>query len=762
MSISEIWGQPTPPANPFILVLPSITTSGLTWGKSWAFPDTTKSSKAKKGNMYLIIYSLFTLNNVLKGDWITCNVFLQSAIKIEVSILTANMKFTKAILLSLISLTLTSFCLTGQSIRSVTHIGSGEFEVTGIGIGDSARLTVNGEETAVFFTDQTALWRPKVSLQGQLIRLSVDNGSIYRIHLSQKGSNSYRLVKVPSWTAILPPVIAIILALLLKEVLFSLFLGVLAGSFVINGYRFDGIFNTFYFVFDAISGFILNALNDAGHLSVIVFSILIGGMVSLITKNGGMMGVLEKATKYAVSRQRVQMMTYILGIAIFFDDYANTLIVGNTMRSLTDKFRISREKLAYIVDSTAAPISAIAFITTWIGAELGFISGGLDALENYSFSTSPYLIFLQSLKYSFYPILTLIFIYVLIKVGKDYGPMLEAERRAANTGQVMSDKQVRKDEPNMEDLDPVEGAPLKWTNAFWPVITTIAMTMIGLLVTGMNNAGQELADSGRPVYGSWSETWANISKISGGEGFMLNAGTLLGMSDSYQALLWASFSGLAVAVLLTVGQKIMNLWDASHWALQGFKTMLPAVVILILAWSLAATTESLGTADYVIHLFGDNFHPAFIPMIIFIMAFVISFSTGSSWSTMAILYPLAIPLAWKISLDYGFSAEDAQEILLNAIATVLAASVLGDHCSPISDTTILSSLASDCNHLDHVRTQLPYAATVGIMALICVSLAAFIGGSWLLTIILIIVSTFGFWTLISLFGKSAEEISQDK
>ena len=669
------------------------------------------------------------------------------------------MKSAKTIYLILISMFLSSHLLEGQSITAVTPLSGGEFEIIGSGIKDSTKLRVNGEDEEVFFVDQRARWNPEVSLQGTLYRLSVGSASVHRIHLSQKGADRYRLVKVPAWTAVLPPVVAIILALLLKEVLFSLFVGVLAGSFVINGYRFDGIFNTFFFVLDAISGFILNALNDAGHLSVIVFSILIGGMVSLITKNGGMMGVLEKATKYAVSRQRVQLMTYLLGIAIFFDDYANTLIVGNTMRSLTDKFKISREKLAYIVDSTAAPISAIAFITTWIGAELGFISGGLEILENYSFSTSPYLIFLQSLKYSFYPILTLIFIYILIKTGKDYGPMLKAEQRAVRTGQVMSEKQARKDEPNMEDLNPVDGAPLKWTNAFWPVITTIAMTMIGLLVTGMKSAGEALSDQGIPNYGSWSEIWTNLHQISGGDGFMLNAGTLLGMSDSYQALLWASFSGLAVAVLLTVGQRIMNLWDASHWALQGFKTMLPAVVILILAWSLAATTESLGTADYVIHLFGDSFHPAFIPMIIFIMAFVISFSTGSSWSTMAILYPLAIPLAWKISLDYGFSPEEGQEILLNAIATVLAASVLGDHCSPISDTTILSSLASDCNHLDHVKTQLPYAATVGVMSLICVTLTAFIGGSWLLTFLMILLSTGGFILLVRFIGKSAEEIT---
>jgi len=599
---------------------------------------------------------------------------------------------------------------------------------------DSVRI--DGDWQVVQFTNGQGILPLSLDNRGRLMRIKYGTDPDKIFHMSARPNHTIREVRIPGWTSIIPPLMAVILALLIKEVVFSLMTGVVAGSFIINGMRFDGIINTFHFLFDSISSFIIGALNDSGHLSVIVFSILIGGMVSLITKNGGMLGILEKVGKYAVSRKKVQLITYTLGIAIFFDDYANTLIVGNTMRSLSDKFKISREKLAYIVDSTAAPISAIAFITTWIGAELGFIGSGLDQLTDYPFGNSPYHVFLQSLKYSFYPIITLIFIYMVIKTGRDFGPMYQAEKRAATTGQVKSTSQQKKDEPNMEDLSPVTGAPHNWHHAFWPVITTIAVTIIGLIITGMSQAQNELAGMGIDAQ-SYGQIWASMHQLTTGEGFLANCGTLLGMADSYQALLWASFSGLLVAVIITVANRTMNLWDTSHWAVEGFKTMLPAVVILILAWALAATTEQLGTADFIIGLFGTGFHPALIPVFLFIMAFSISFATGSSWSTMAILYPLAIPLSWKLSLQYGWSPMDAQEILLNSVATVLAASVLGDHCSPISDTTILSSLASDCNHLDHVKTQMPYAMTVGVVSLASVGISAWLGGSWILSLMLI-------------------------
>jgi len=454
-----------------------------------------------------------------------------------------------------------------------------------------------------------------------------------------------------------------------------------------------------------VSEYVTTSLQDSGHVSVIVFSLLIGGLVAIISKNGGMAGVVNSLSKYAKTARSTQFVTWLLGIAIFFDDYANTLIVGNTMRSATDKFKISREKLAYIVDSTAAPVSAIAFITTWIGAELGYIGDGMAKIEMAT-SMTPYAIFLQSLKYAFYPVLTLFFILVIIYTRRDYGKMFNAELRARTTGQVSPAKTKEEDEPDMEDLSPVENAPHKWQYAVFPILTVICVTIYGLLHTGFESINDNLRALNAGASYDWSYTWKNMTSLSGesSSGFFSKLGNLIGASDSYTALLWSSLSGVIVALLMTVFSRIMSLFESIHWMVTGFKTMLPAIIILTLAWALAITTDQLHTADYLSTALQDNIHPYAVPALIFILSAAIAFSTGSSWSTMAILYPIAIPTTWAICNAYGLEPELSFEILLCSIATVLAASVLGDHCSPISDTTILSSLATDCNHIDHVKT----------------------------------------------------------
>ena len=285
--------------------------------------------------------------------------------------------------------------------------------------------------------------------KGELIWLKSEgkDTKVQRLyHVSQRNDGSIRARHIPLWLSILPPLIAIILALIFKEVIVSLFIGIWAGAFIAGGLRWSSFYYWLQSLFDVVQKFVVNALNDSGHLMVILFSLLIGGMVSIISKNGGMAGVVQSLSKYAKTPKSAQFITWLLGVAIFFDDYANTLIVGNTMRTVTDKFKISREKLAYIVDSTAAPVSAIAFITTWIGAELGYIDDGMSRIALETDATA-YSIFLSSLKYSFYPIFTLIFILILIRTQKDYGPMLKAERRARTTGQVSSAQTASEDEP---------------------------------------------------------------------------------------------------------------------------------------------------------------------------------------------------------------------------------------------------------------------------------------------------------------------------
>ncbi|MCB0616505.1 MAG: Na+/H+ antiporter NhaC family protein, partial [Phaeodactylibacter sp.] len=526
---------------------------------------------------------------------------------------------------------------------------------------------------------------------------------------------------------------------------------------IAGGMRIESFYYFILSFLEVVQRYVISALNNSGHLSVLVFSMLIGGMVAIISRNGGMAGVVQAFSRYAQSPKSAQFITWLLGVAIFFDDYANTLIVGNTMRKVTDQFKVSREKLAYIVDSTAAPVAAVAFITTWIGAELGYIDDGISGLPGFEADMTAYAIFIASLRYSFYPILTLSFILMIIYLKRDFGPMYKAEIRARKTGEV-SRKMSATEEGDLEDLDPVEGAPLKWYNAVIPVSMVILMTMFGLFDTGMANTYSELLanDINIPSQG-WGDIWRATNQLLGADSSLfMKVGKLIGNSDSYVALLWASLSGVTAAIVLTVGAKIMQLAETVSTMITGFKTMLPALLILTMAWSLAATTEELHTATFLTFALQDSVNPFVMPMIIFVLAAVISFSTGSSWSTMAILYPIAIPTTWAICMAQGIDHGLSIEILLNVIAVTLAASVLGDHCSPISDTTILSSLASDCNHIDHVRTQLPYALTVGGVSLAAAGLSTYLGGGWAICSLLLLIALALLFFFVWRFGKKVD------
>lgn len=622
-------------------------------------------------------------------------------------------------------------------------------------------IKINGEDHNLVFDKGIAKLEQEVDFKGDLFFIEAADDSKLLYHLSKKRDGSYRLKHIPLWLSILPPLVAIGLALLFKEVIVSLFAGIWTGAFIAGGMRIGSFYYFMDSIFSVIYKYIIAALNDADHLSIIIFSLLIGGMVAVISKNGGMAGVVKSLSKYARSARSSQFITWLLGISIFFDDYANTLIVGNTMRSVTDKFKISREKLAYIVDSTAAPVSAIAFITTWIGAELSYIADATQGLEGFDTALTPYSIFISSLKYSFYPILTLIFILIIIYLKKDYGPMHKAEMRARTTGQVSSAKTSSDDEPNMEDLSPVKGANLKWYNAVVPVLVVILVTLLGLIDTGMDSLYGSLVEVGKiPASPGWSSVWSSIPFLTenGDPSFFVKMGKLIGASNSYVALLWSSFAGLVVAILLTVGGRVISLFDTMHYMVAGFKTMLPALIILTLAWSLAIiTSDELHTADYLTSILQDNVSPYSMPAIIFVLAAFIAFSTGSSWSTMAILYPIAIPTTWAISQSQGLDPAAANELLFNVISIVLSASVVGDHCSPISDTTILSSLASDCNHIDHVRTQLPYAVTVGFVSIVIGTIASLLGGGLLVCLILILIGIACLFMFVKLFGKSVPD-----
>jgi len=576
---------------------------------------------------------------------------------------------------------------------------------------------------------------PEILVNGKRVEAELRDGNLYLPYVFKKKETVHIQIgnfedstsrsPIPLWMSILPPLIAILMALWIREVYSALFVGILFGTTIIYFYQGSNLFVAFFQgIFSFIDTYLIETLTDKGHLSIIIFSLLIGGMVNIITKNGGMKGVVNILSRYANSPRSGQLVTWFMGIAIFFDDYANTLVVGNTMRPVTDRLRVSREKLAYIVDSTAAPVAAIAFITTWIGAEISYIQNGIDHLN---LDESAYNVFLNSLMYSFYPIFTLIFILILVYRKVDYGPMLTAERQARKMGIV----QLKENSEFSNEFEIPENIKARWYNAVIPVLVIIIGTLAGLLYTGWDQA-----------------VWQDA-----GMGFSKKLSTTIGNADSYTALLWSSLSGVLVAIGLSVSQRILNLKESIDSLINGFRTMMTAVVILVLAWSIAMVTEHMHTADFISQsMLAISISPHFIPALTFILAALVSFSTGSSWGTMAILYPLLLPASWLISNEYGLDYDTSLSIFHNVVSAVLAGSVLGDHCSPISDTTILSSLASSCNHIDHVRTQLPYALTVGLVALCIGTIPAAYGiSNWLLFPTGIIILYF----IIRIFGKKA-------
>ncbi|MFO8053589.1 MAG: Na+/H+ antiporter NhaC family protein [Bacteroidales bacterium] len=531
---------------------------------------------------------------------------------------------------------------------------------------------------------------------------------------------------IPLWMSILPPLLAIFMALLFKEVFTALFAGLLLGTSIIEYYSGGNIIMSLGRGFlSIVDTYILNALSNKGHLSIIVFSLLIGGMVNIITRNGGMKGVVNRLSVYANTARSGQFVTWLLGFLIFFDDYANTLVVGNTMRPVTDRLKVSRQKLAYIVDSTAAPVASIAFVTTWIGAELSYISDGIETL---GMNQTPYNVFINSLAYAFYPVFTLIFILFIIGKRRDFGPMLKAERKARHREPGEEAGKGLRHFDRQNEFKAVGNIKHKSFNAIIPVIVIILGAFSGLIYTGIQATG-------------WS----------GELSFMRNMSGVIGQADTYKALLWASWGGLLTAVLLTLGQKLLSLEDTVKSMINGFRTMLTAIIILVLAWCIAEVTRHMHTADFISQILLEmEMAPFMVPALTFIMAALVAFSTGSSWGTMAILYPLILPASWMICQESGLDQQASMSIFYNVVSTVLAGSVLGDHCSPISDTTILSSLASSCHHIDHVRTQLPYALTVGAVAIVMGTIPSAYGIS---SFILFPLGIGALFLVVHLFGK---------
>ncbi|MBU0507430.1 Na+/H+ antiporter NhaC family protein [bacterium] len=490
------------------------------------------------------------------------------------------------------------------------------------------------------------------------------------------------------WISILPPVVAIGLALLLRQVLISLLCGVWLGAALMEGNALTGLLRT-------VDTYVVGALADADHVAVVLFSLLLGGMVGIISRSGGTAGLVLRLTNWCRTTRSTQLAGWTMGLVMFFDDYANSLVVGPSMRPLTDRLRISREKLAYIVDSTAAPVASLAVISTWIGFEIGLIS---DAFRAIGVEANAYWVFVQTLPYRFYAIIALALVAMVAIMRRDVGAMWKAETRARSTGLLLREGATPLADFDRLERDRPEGTPAPAHFAWIPVVAFILVALIGLWYDGSKSLG-----TSAPLY------------------------QIIGAASPFRTLLWASMAAVVTAALFPLITRRLSVQGVMDAFLSGVQSMNIAVIILILAWSLGQVCKDMGTAVFVVRAIEPVLSPHLLPAVVFVTAAVISFATGTSWGTMAILMPIAVPAAHQmIGGDVTGGHFTPHVAHLGTIAAVLTGSIFGDHCSPISDTTILSSMCSACDHVDHVRTQMPYALAGGIIA----TLTGYLPGGW--------------------------------
>ena len=487
--------------------------------------------------------------------------------------------------------------------------------------------------------------------------------------------------------SLLPAVVAVVLAFWSKNVVISLLSAAWVGATILQGFNpITGL----YYVFDPL---IVEAIADVGHVQVTLFSLLVAATISILRATGSthaMVGLLKGLAK---GRRGGMVTSWLSGLLIFFDDYANCLIVGGSMRGLSDRLRISREKLAYIVDSTAAPIASVALVSTWVAYEVSLIDDGLKAAGQ---SMDGYGVFIRGMGYRFYSWFTLAFVGMLAITGRDFGAMYKAEVRALAGHPVPPENSsegggTRSGEALLKQEDIPQDAPAHL--AFVAIVPLLALIVVAL-----------------------GDLWIQGSAAAGPNARLFE---ILGEADGYVAMLKASIVACSLAVVLAVGSRQLSLKGVTKAGMSGFNDLTEALIILFLAWTLGSTMQELEAAKYVIQVLGDSIWPPLLPTLVFVLAAVISFATGTSFGTMSILMPMVIPLSFGISEDPA--------IYLGAIGAVLTGACWGDHCSPISDTTVLSSLGCGCDHIAHVQTQLPYALSTGAIAVVFGTLPAGLG-----------------------------------
>ncbi|QZY54019.1 Na+/H+ antiporter NhaC family protein [Crassaminicella profunda] len=473
--------------------------------------------------------------------------------------------------------------------------------------------------------------------------------------------------------SLLPPLVAIVLAIVTKEVIPSLFIGTwVAGTMLAGGNPITGFGNSVESLW--------NALGDPWSARIVLTSLTLGGLVGIMRVGGGIEAVVNWITKKIKSAKGALLATELAGFVIFFEDYVNTLVVGTTMSPITKEYKISKEKLSYIVDSTAAPIACIAGISSWVAYLVGQIGMQFDDL---GIKFSPYAAYLKSIPFVLYSFVALALLTYVVLSGKDFGPMLEAEKRARTTGKIVRDGAKPLIAAEQKELEPDKDCPKRLINFIIPIVSLIGFIVMILMKSG-----------------GWPEVSISEAIANG---------------SSSKALCLGSFSAVFVTLVL---YKIQNLVPTNRLFkgyMEGMRSIFFGTLILIFAWGIGSSIKAVGTAKFLVGITEGVLSPAIIPLITFLIGGIISFSTGTSYGTVAVLMPIVIPIVFNVSTTGGI---DPMTYIFPTIGAVFAGAIFGDHCSPISDTTIMSSMFSGADHIDHVKTQMPYALLAGLGAVI--------------------------------------------
>lgn len=536
----------------------------------------------------------------------------------------------------------------------------------------------------------------------------------------------------PGRSSLLPAFLAIVLAVLTRRVVLALFCGSLAGAIAwlaagsgqlpgvaapVPMWRLpaDGLWRLLHeTLWTRVLGRFEVWDSSAGFQSrIILFTIFLFMAIGVMLRSGGIQGMVNWVSRFARGPVTTQLCTWLTGLLIFFDDYSNCIIAGTTMQPLGDRNRVAREKIAYIVDSTAAPIAGLSIFSTWIAYEISQYRAPLTMVTRDD--GSPYLasdafsVFVQTVPYRFYCLFTLALVVLCVVLRRDFGPMLRAERRSRRTGKPLDDDAKPMVSQELAAMQAPPGARLRAMNGFLPVVVLVCTT-IGLIW----------------YYGSHDEqgAWKVPADL---DGTMATIQWILGNSASEKALMWAALGALGSAALLAIAQRILSPRQVLHSALHSAKSLGIALQILLLAWCIGQTCKDLGTSLFLTSAFRDLMSPQLLPILMFVLSALVAFSTGTSYGTMAILLPNVVILAHAIGVESGFGGT---AMMVLTIGAVLEGSIFGDHCSPISDTTVLSSLGTQCDHMAHVQTQMPYAVLAFVTAMLCGYLPVVLLGPW--------------------------------